>query len=90
MNKGDLINNVAESANISKSQAEDAVQAVFDSIEGALKAGDKVQLIGFGTYSVSHRPSRQGRNPQTGETITIAAKNNIKFKAGKKLSESVN
>jgi DNA-binding protein HU-beta len=90
MNKGDLINKVAESANVSKAQAGDALNAVLDGITDALKAGDKVTLIGFGTFSVSHRAERNGRNPQTGETIKIAAKNVVKFKPGKEISDAVN
>lgn len=90
MNKGDLINKVAESANLSKSQASDALAAVLDGIADALKDGDKATLIGFGTFSVSKREARTGRNPQTGQAIQIAAKNVIKFKPGKELSESVN
>ena len=90
MNKGDLISKIAEGAGISKAQAEDALNATLDGIAGALKSGDSVQLIGFGTFSVSHREARTGRNPQTGASIKIAAKNVAKFKAGKKLSETVN
>ena len=90
MNKGDLINKVAEDANLTKAQASDAVNSVVDAISGALKGGDKVTLIGFGTFSTSERPARTGRNPQTGATIKIAAKTNVKFKAGKELTEAVN
>ena len=90
MNKGDLINKVAEGANVSKAQATDALNAVLNGITDALKDGDKVTLIGFGTFSVSHREARNGRNPQTGETITIAAKNVVKFKPGKEISDAVN
>ncbi len=90
MNKGDLINKIADSANLSKAQAGDALNSVLDSIADALKTGDKVTLIGFGTFSVSKREARTGRNPQTGETIQIAAKNVVKFKPGKELSDSVN
>jgi DNA-binding protein HU-beta len=90
MNKGDLINKVAEAAGISKAQATDALGAVLDGITNSLKSGDKVTLIGFGTFSVSHRAARDGRNPQTGETIKIAAKNVVKFKPGKEISEAVN
>lgn len=90
MNKGDLINKIAESADISKAQATDALNAVLDNIGEALKDGDKVTLIGFGTFSISERKARTGRNPQTGETIQIAAKNVVKFKPGKELSDSVN
>lgn len=90
MNKGDLINKIAESADVTKKQASDALDAVLDSIEGALKDGDKVTLIGFGTFSVSRRDAREGRNPQTGKTIQIPAKNIVKFKPGKALADSVN
>ena len=90
MNKGDLINKVAESAGLTKNQATAAVNAALDSIADSLKNGDKVTLIGSGTFSVSHRAARQGRNPQTGETIKIAAKSNVKFKAGKELTDAVN
>ncbi len=90
MNKGDLINKIADGANLSKAQASDALDSVLGSISGALKKGDKVTLIGFGTFSVSKRAARTGRNPQTGKTIQIAAKQVIKFKAGKSLVDSVN
>jgi DNA-binding protein HU-beta len=90
MNKGDLINQVADAAGITKAQAGEAVNAVFGGIEGCLKSGDKISLIGFGTFSVNHRPARDGRNPSTGKTIKIAAKNVVKFKAGKALGEAVN
>ena len=90
MNKGELINKVAESASLSKAQATSAVNTVLDSITETLKSGDKASLVGFGTFSVSHRAARKGRNPQTGATIDIAARNTIKFKAGKELNESVN
>ena len=90
MNKGDLINKVAESAGLTKTQAEAAVNTVFDSITETLQSGDKVTLIGFGTFSAARREARQGRNPATGETITIAAKTNAKFKPGKGLSEALN
>lgn len=90
MNKGDLINKIAEDANISKAQAGEALNAVINGISGALKDGDKVSLIGFGTFSVSHRPARTGRNPQTGASIQIAARNAVKFKAGKELTGKVN
>lgn len=90
MNKGDLINKIAESADITKAQATDALNAVLDGVSEALEDGDKVTLIGFGTFSVSHRDARTGRNPQTGEKIKIAAKNVVKFKPGKELTEKVN
>ncbi|MCB0613774.1 MAG: HU family DNA-binding protein, partial [Phaeodactylibacter sp.] len=85
-----LINKIAESANLSKAQATDALNAVLDGVSDALKDGDKVTLIGFGTFSVSRRDARTGRNPQTGETIKIAAKNVVKFKPGKEISDAVN
>ena len=90
MNKGDLINKVAESAGISKAQATSAVNSVFNSIQETVKAGDKAAFVGFGTFSMTHREERQGRNPRTGENITIAAKNTVKFKAGKEFSDYVN
>lgn len=90
MNKGDLTSAVASAAGISKAQASDAVNAVFDNIEKALKGGDKAAFVGFGTFSVSKRAAREGRNPATGKTIKIAAKNVVKFKAGKALGEAVN
>jgi len=90
MNKGDLINKVAEDANISKAQATDALNSVLDCIGDCLKDGKKVSLVGFGTFSTAHRKARAGRNPQTGATIQIAAKNVVKFKPGKELSASVN
>lgn len=90
MNKGDLVSKIAEQADLSKTQAQDALNAALDAIGSALKNSDKVTLIGFGTFSVSHREARQGRNPQTGKTIEIAAKNLVKFKPGKELADSVN
>ncbi|HPK09927.1 MAG TPA: HU family DNA-binding protein [Saprospiraceae bacterium] len=90
MNKGDLINAVAESAGITKAQAGDAVSAVFDSIEKSLKSGDKAAFVGFGTFSTVNKPAREGRNPSTGKTIKIPAKTSVKFKAGKGLTDSVN
>ncbi len=90
MNKGDLINAIAQGAGLTKAQAGSALDAVLDSVGNALKSGDKVTLIGFGTFSVSKRSARTGRNPQTKETIQIAAKNQVKFKPGKELADSVN
>jgi len=90
MNKGDLINKIADAAEVTKGQAQEALNAVLESIEAELKDGGKVTLIDFGTFSVSRREERTGRNPQTGETITIPAKNVVKFKPGKELSDSVN
>lgn len=90
MNKGDLISKIADTAGITKGQAEDALNAVLDGITDSLKSDESVTLVGFGTFSVSHRAARAGRNPQTGETIQIAAKNLAKFKAGKKLTDALN
>jgi DNA-binding protein HU-beta len=90
MNKGDLINKIATDAGVTKAQATDALNAVVDGITATLQAGDKVTLIGFGTFSISKREARSGRNPQTGKTITIAAKNVVRFKPGKELADKVN
>ncbi len=81
---------IAEKAGLTQSQADAALSATLDSISGALQSGDSVSLIGFGTFSASERPARDGRNPRTGETIKIAAKTVAKFKPGKKLSDSLN
>ncbi len=90
MNKADLIDSVAAGAGLSKSDAGKAVDAVFGSIEQTLADGGSVSLIGFGTFSVSDRAARTGRNPRTGETIQIAASRVAKFKAGKGLKDAVN
>lgn len=90
MNKNDLVAAVAESAGLSKSDAGKAVDAVFDAISGALKKGDDVRLLGFGTFAVAERAARQGKNPRTGETINIAATKQPKFTAGKGLKDAVN
>jgi DNA-binding protein HU-beta len=90
MNKAELIDAVATRANITKNDASAAVDAVFEEITGALKRRDQVSLIGFGTFSISDRAARTGRNPRTGETIQIAASRVPKFKAGKALKEAVN
>ena len=90
MNKNDLIAVVADSADLSKADAARAVDAVFDSISGALGKGTEVRLVGFGTFSVAHRAASKGRNPRTGETIDIPASKQPKFKAGKALKDAVN
>ena len=90
MNKSDLIDAVAGKADLSKSDASDAVDAVIDSITGALKRDDKVSLVGFGVFSVRSRAARQGRNPKTGQAITIPAGKTPGFKAGKALKDAVN
>lgn len=90
MNKNELVSAVADKAGLSKSDAGDAVDAVFDAITGALQSNDEVRLVGFGTFSVSRRAASKGRNPQTGAEIDIPASNQPKFKAGKGLKDSVN
>ena len=89
MNKNDLVATVAETAGLSKGDATKAVDAVFDSIAASLKSGDEVRLVGFGTFTVSTRAASEGRNPRTGEKISIAASKQPKFKAGKGLKDSV-
>lgn len=88
-NKTDLINAVAETAELSKKDASKAVDAVFDTIQEALANGDKVQLIGFGNFEVRERAARKGRNPQTGQEIDIAASQVPAFKPGKALKDAV-
>ncbi len=90
MNKQDLISSVADSSGLSKSDAGKAVEAVFESITGALKKGDEVRLVGFGTFTVSKRKASTGRNPRTGETMEIKASTQPKFKAGKGLKDACN
>ena len=91
MNKSELIAKVAEKAGITKKDAEKAVNGLFESVQEALVAGDKVQLIGFGTFETRERKARQGRNPRKpGETIEIAASTAPVFKAGKALKDAVN
>lgn len=90
MNKSELVASVAEVAQLTKKDAEKAVNAVFASVQKALVEDDKVQIIGFGTFEVRTRAARKGRNPQTGETIEIPASKNPVFKAGKALKEAVN
>ena len=89
MNKVELVAAVAEKAELSKKDAEKAVAAVFAAIEEAVAAGDKVQLVGFGTFEVRERAARTGRNPQTGAEIKIAASKQPAFKAGKALKDAV-
>ena len=90
MNKQDLISAVADSSGLTKAEAGKAVEGVFDSITAALKKGDEVRLVGFGTFSVSKRKASTGRNPRTGETMAIKASAQPKFKAGKGLKDAVN
>lgn len=89
MNKADLINNIASDAKVTKVQAQAALNSFLSSTSTALKKGDKVILVGFGTFSVAQRSARKGRNPQTGKEIKIAAKKVVKFKAGAELSKKV-
>ncbi|RMF70590.1 MAG: HU family DNA-binding protein [Alphaproteobacteria bacterium] len=90
MNKNDLISKVADATGLSKAEAAKAVDAVFSTITDALKSGDDVRLVGFGTFSVATRAATTGRNPRTGETIQIPASKQPKFKAGKQLKDAVN
>ena len=90
MNKNDLIAKVADAASLSKADATRATDAVFDAITAALKAGDEVRLVGFGTFHVTERAASEGRNPRTGEAIKIPASKQPKFKAGKGLKDAVN
>jgi DNA-binding protein HU-beta len=90
MNKNELVSKVAEKAGLTKADAKKAIDATTEAIADALKAGDKVALIGFGTFSVAERGERQGVNPATGAQITIAAKKTAKFKGGKELTDALN
>lgn len=90
MNKADLINKMSDDAGISKTQAHAALESFTDAIVSALKKGEHVTLVGFGSFSVTQRLARNGRNPQTGEVIKIKARKAPKFKPGKDFSEKVN
>lgn len=90
MNKAQLIDAIADKAGLSKADAKKALDAVVESVTGALKTGDRVGLVGFGSFSVSERSARTGINPQTKQTIQIAAKKVVKFKAGAELADAVN
>ncbi len=90
MNKNDLVAAIAGSTGLSKSDSAKAVDSVFDSIADALKSGQEVRIVGFGSFNVTRRKQSQGRNPRTGEPITIPASNQPKFKAGKGLKDAVN
>ena len=90
MNKNDVVAAVARSGDLSKADSKRAVDAVFHAITAALKKGDDVRLVGFGTFGVAKRAARQGRNPRTGETIQIAASIRPTFKAGQELKRKVN
>jgi len=90
MNKTELVKSIATSAGLSQVAAEKALNGFMESVKGSLAKGDAVTLVGFGTFSVSKRAARTGRNPQTGKAINIAAKNVAKFKAGSRLADAVN
>ncbi|MBF0218995.1 MAG: HU family DNA-binding protein [Gammaproteobacteria bacterium] len=90
MKKSDLVDAVAEKADITKAAAGNAIDAVFDSITEALKTGEQVTLIGFGTFMVRERAARSGRNPRTGESLEIKASKSPGFKAGKSLKDALN
>ena len=89
MTKAELVSKIASEAGITKSKADKAVDGLVSAISGALAGGDKITLVGFGTFSVAARSAREGRNPRTGKKIKIPAKKVVKFKAGKTLSEKV-
>ncbi|MFT6850752.1 MAG: DNA-binding protein HU-beta [Sphingobacteriales bacterium] len=90
MNKNDLISAIANDTGLSKADSGRALDSVLDNVASSLKGGNKVTLIGFGTFLTSDRAARKGRNPQTGKEINIPAKTAVRFKAGKALSDSVN
>ena len=90
MNKAELVDAIASESGLTKADAERAVKGFVGAVGKALKAGDRISLVGFGSFSVSNRAARDGRNPQTGKTIKIAAKNVVKFKAGSELADKVN
>lgn len=90
MKKSELVEAVATKAGLTKADAQRAIDATFETITAALKEGNKVPLVGFGTFAVSRREAREGRNPQTGATVLIPARNAVTFKPGTQLKESVN
>ena len=90
MNKNELVASFAEKTGLKKTEAEKALKAFTDTVAEQLKKGDKIQLVGFGTFEVAERPAREGRNPRTGATMKIKASKAPKFKAGKALKDSVN
>ena len=90
MNRTELVAAMAEKSQLSKKDAESALKAFIDVVSEEMQKGEKVQLVGFGTFEVSERAAREGRNPQTGETMTISASKSPKFKAGKALKDLVN
>ena len=90
MSKQQLVEMIAEKAGLTKADAARALDATMESVTEALKKGEKVSLVGFGTFATSKREAREGRNPRTGETVKIAARTAVTFKAGSKLKEAVN
>lgn len=90
MNKTELVAAIAEKTELSKKDAEKALKAFTDVVAEELKKGEKIQLVGFGTFEVAERPAREGRNPRTGEAMPIAASKSPRFKAGKALKDSLN
>lgn len=90
MTKNDFVSSVAEKAGLSKADAKKAIDAFCETVSDVLKAGDKLSLVGFGTFSVAERGERQGINPLTKQPITIAAKKSVKFKGGKELTDALN
>ena len=89
MNKGELVEAISKDARITKTQAQDALDAFVKNVQSSLKRSDKVTIVGFGTFSASNRAARMGRNPQTGQPIQIAAKRVAKFSAGKALKDAI-
>ena len=90
MNKAELVAAIAEEAGLSRKDSEKALKAFTDVVTAELKKGEKIQLVGFGTFEVSERAAREGRNPQTGKAMTIAASKSPRFKAGKALKDAMN
>ena len=90
MNKNELVSAMAEKTGMKKTEVEKVLKAFTDTVAAELKKGEKIQLVGFGTFEVAERPAREGRNPRTGETMKIAASKAPKFKAGKALKDMVN
>ena len=90
MNKADLVNSLSEKTGLTKTKSNQAIYELFETISEALKSGDKVTLVGFGTFKTSQKETRMGRNPKTGESLEIPAKRVAKFKPGPDLSKSVN
>ena len=90
MNKNELVSSIADKTGLKKSEVEKVVKAFTETVADELKKGEKIQLVGFGTFEVAERPAREGRNPRTGETMKIAASKAPKFKAGKALKDAIN